>query len=324
MTVWAFNGCNENKEKGLLLGSLKAGKSRFGWSQDENHNLLIKNNWTDWHSRQLFLLEIKEDDWIVHINVPTWGRCVAAKVVSRYGFDEGLECSWGTDFRHFFSIDIESIIEFERRDPNVLPTVNLNPRYRYHRIHAQEDFYTSINNIKSNKVNLSEGENKEEYHLKQSTYSYLKELTVLIQSMNKSKNLERFLAKVFRKMPNVIDVEENGFGWGTDYGADLIVTVKSQLVLSDMETKMIIQIKSYSGDHTELSAIDQIRTGLEKYNGDIGLLITTGEKTESLEKKAMEVSDNIGYPIDILSGDDVARFVIKYAPDLIFDMGVLA
>lgn len=82
MNVWAFNGVVDESARKLLVESLKAGKSRFGWSQKDNHDLRIPNNWTDWHSRQRFLLEIQPGDWIVHINTPSRGRCMAAEVTT--------------------------------------------------------------------------------------------------------------------------------------------------------------------------------------------------------------------------------------------------
>ena len=197
MTVWAFNDTKDAMTTRKIYESILNGKSRFGWSDKDGHNLLLKDNWTDYHSRQLFLLQIERDDWIVHINTPNWGRCTAARVIALYNFDGGLQLEGRSDFRHFFEIDKESIVEFDRNNPNVLPTVNLNPRYRYHRVYAESDFLQSIENIEHNKVVLSKGETREEYHLKEKTSGYLSELTQLIQKMNKSKKLERFLAEVF-------------------------------------------------------------------------------------------------------------------------------
>ena len=50
------------------------------------------------------------------------------------------------------------------------------------------------------------------------------------------------------------------------------------------------------------------------------MLITTGEGTEQLEDAILKASDEIGRPIDLLSGDDVAKFVIKNAPEMLFDL----
>lgn len=318
MNVWAFNAAEDQSTRDLLMASLRKGKSRFGWSQDDKHDLRIPDNWTDWHSRQRFLLEIEPGDWIVHINTPTWGRCIAAQTTGNYDFDEGLECDWGIDFRHCIPIDTSSLIEFDRCDPNILPTVNLRPRQRYHRIYAADDFAKSIENLKSNKISLPEGQSPGEFHLIEKTERFLAEISALIQEMNKSKNLERFLAKVFRRIPSVINVHENGFGWGTDFGADLIVTTRTSIEMLDFENTVVVQVKSYSGSIYDLTAVDQIATAIEQYKAAAGMIVTTAEKTEKLEKKITEVSNSLNVPIDLLSGDDLARFVIRNAPDMLF------
>ena len=321
MTVWAFNKVDDNDCRNKIYQSFKNGISRFGWSQNDEHNLK-GNQWTDWHSKQLFLLQIKKGDWIVHINTPSYGKCIAGKVKSEYNFDKGLDC-WGIkDFRHSFEIDKETIIEFDRRDKNILPTVNLRPRQRYHRVYAVEDFLQSIENLKNNSVNLQKGESKEVYHLKDKTTHYLKEITSILHNTHKSKNLERFMASVFRKLPNVVDVNENGFGWKTDYGADLIITTKSSIGNLDFENKIVVQIKSFEGKHYDLNAVEQVKTGIEKFNANAGIIITTAEKTEQLEDKIQAISNEIDKPIDLIAGEDVAKFVIKYASDLIFKLEI--
>lgn len=316
--IWAFNKVDEDYQRKIYSLFKERGESRFGWSYKEEHNLLLKNNWTDEHSKQLFLLQIKPNDWIVHINTPYYGKCIAEKVISSYQFDEGIEVKWGRDFRHNFTIDKKSIIEFDRRDPNILPTVNLNPRQRYHRIYAIEDFFKSINNLRTNAVNIDNSTSKEEYHLKEKMEPILEKIISIVQEMNKGKKLETFLAKVFRKVPGVKDVTENGFGWGTDYGADLIVTFSNTLLNIELETIVIIQVKSFIGDHYDLSAVNQVRNGIEKYNGNSGLIITTAKKTEELENKIKEVSDDIGKPLDLLAHIDLAKFIIKYYPEILF------
>ena len=68
--IWAFNKVDEDYQRKIYSLFKERGESRFGWSYKEEHNLLLKNNWTDEHSKQLFLLQIKPNDWIVHINTP--------------------------------------------------------------------------------------------------------------------------------------------------------------------------------------------------------------------------------------------------------------
>jgi hypothetical protein len=48
------------------------------------------------------------------------------------------------------------------------------------------------------------------------------------------------------------------------------------------------------------------------------MIITTAERTEALENKIEEVSSDINRPIHLIAGDEVARFVLAHANDLIF------
>ena len=155
-------------------------------------------------------------------------------MTSEYRFDKGLDIyndkkTW-IDFKHNFEIDINSIIEFDRKNPNISPKVNLKPIRRYQRIYSKDDFLKSIENLKNNTIKLSDDESKEEHHLKNEiAEGPLKEINKLIHQMNKGKKLEKILAKVFRNIPNVVDVYENGSGWRSDHGADLIITVKYKI-----------------------------------------------------------------------------------------------
>ncbi len=312
MAVWAFSKVDDSTNRSLVFESIRNGKSRFGWSQRDEHNLLLEQ-WSDWHSKQQFLLEIQPNDWIVHINTPEWGQCTAVKVVGIYEFDEGVKSTHGTDFRHSIPVDSTTICVFSRRDDNVLPSVNLRPRSRYHRVYEEQDFHQSITNLRNNSVDLSR-ESKGEFYLKEKTKAYLAEITSSIQQMNKSKDLELYLAKVFRKVEGVVNVKENGSGWGTDHGADLIVTFKNL----NFETKVVVQVKSFEGSHYSLEAVSQIEEAIKVYEANAGIIITTAVSTESLEASVQSLSDKIGKQIDLMAGEDVARFVLKYAPEMVF------
>ncbi|MEZ8403807.1 restriction endonuclease [Vibrio cyclitrophicus] len=312
MAVWAFSKVDDSTNRSLVFESIRNGKSRFGWSQRDEHNLLLEQ-WSDWHSKQQFLLEIQPNDWIVHINTPEWGQCTAVKVVGTYEFDEGVKSTHGTDFRHSIPVDSTTICVFSRRNDNVLPSVNLRPRSRYHRVYEEQDFHQSITNLRNNSVDLSR-ESKGEFYLKEKTKAYLAEITSSIQQMNKSKDLELYLAKVFRKVEGVVDVKDNGSGWGTDHGADLIVTFKNL----NFETKVVVQVKSFEGSHYSLEAVSQIEEAIKVYEANAGIIITTALSTESLEASVQSLSDKIGKQIDLMAGEDVARFVLKYAPEMVF------
>ena len=309
--VWAFLAPKEGEEKKLLHESIKLGKSRFGWSMGDNQNLKLENNW---YSEQRSLLKIKEGDWIVHINLPVWGQCIAVKVCSEYDFDDGLMTNWGADFRHCFKIDTTSITEFSRTDPKVLPSVNLRPRKGRvcQKVKKVDDFHKSIKNLKNE---------KQEDHLKNKIEEdILPKISHYIHEMKPGKKLEHILAKVFREIPTVEEVEENGSRGGKDFGADLIIKTSASLGYLSFENTIIVQVKSYEGTHDNLHAVDQIKEGIEKFNGTAGMIITTAEKSEQLENKVLEVSDELGIPIDLMDAPDVARFIIKYAPDVLINL----
>ena len=322
MTIWAFNQPAE-KYIEFVSHSVRSGVSKFGWSwfDDADLNMLNDKKWEemsdeerDVWSKSGFLLDIVEDDWIVHINVPSWGRCTAAKVIKPYYFDS----SSNGDFRHCIVIDKDSVIEFDRNDPNVHPLLSrkLKLRGRFWRIYCEKEFFKSLKNLQENAVDLG-GESKGTYFLKNELSEPLKQITELIHKNHDGKNLEIFMAAVFRKVPFVENVIENGFGWGTDYGADLIVEYRSGLPINGLEKmeKLVVQIKSYEGEHWKTNAVGQIKGAVSRYEADAGMLITTAEKTVYLQEEIDRLSSGIEKPVALLAGEDVARFVLKYYGD---------
>jgi len=314
IAVWAFQRITEPDLIPPVYESIQNGKSRFGWSSKDESNLKF-GKMTQGPSRSKRLLEIKEGDWIVHLNMPHDSNCTAVRVCSDYDFDEGLEFGEGRiDFRHCF--DVDSMIEFDRNDPRIVPTVNLTNQGRIYTVKDVKGFLQSINNIRENKK-IDDGE----YHLKNRfKEEFLPKISATIQKMNRSKKLERFLAKVFKKIPAVAAVKENGFGWKSDYGADLIVITRTSLGHLELEHRIIVQVKSYEGTHRDLNAVAQVKSGIEHYGGAAGMIMTTAEKSEELENEVQKVSEDMDVPIDLLDAQDLAKFVIKYAPELLLDL----
>jgi hypothetical protein len=309
--VYAFAQVPDERARMLVYQQIKAGKSRFGmWDQKKS----LKE---EYHGKNGFLLRLHKDDWIVHVNCPEYGKCVAVKVTGEYSFDTGIVCEWGMDFCNYFEIDPTSIIEFARVDPNVLPSVNLSPMRRGQRILAVEDFLESIKNLRERKYTSASSELRGIVHLRDKIGNkLLPQISEMIHNMNKSKEFERFLHHIFGKLPNTQSVQ-NGFGWGTDHGADLIVDFQNPINGISLTSKLVVQAKSYEGEHYDLNAVDQIVKGIEMYKADGGLLITTAKRTEALDKYIQSESERIGKTIDLIAGDDVARFVIRYAPEIL-------
>ena len=180
-----------------------------------------------------------------------------------------------------------------------------------------DDFLKSLENLREARYSEQKGELRGILHLREKARcEFLPKLTAMIHNMNRSKDFERLLKRVFDEMPNVESIQ-NGFGWRTDHGADLIVEFQNPIIGVSLTSKIIVQAKSYEGDHYDLTAVSQIEEGIAKYNADGGLLITTAEKTEQLEDRVREASEKTGKVIDIIAGSDVARFIIRYAPELL-------
>lgn len=338
MTIWALKGPSTDdysQEEYLetlefLSNSIKNGISRFGWSGSDTANLelIAAKDWPersieehDYWTKSAFLLDVQPGDWIVHINVPYWGACLAGEVSEGYSFEQ--EDNDFSDFRHTIKLKPETVVEFERNDDEVLPIISsrLKLQGRYWRIQYVEEFLQTIHNINSDNLGKTEEESLGVFYLKKDLSPLFKSITEKIQKTHPAGKLESLLADVFRKIPNVVDVYENGKhkGWGSDNGADLIVTYKSGLSISNLEKeeKLVVQVKSYTGQHWETNAVEQIEKAITEYEASAGLIITTAESTEGLEKAIELLSSNIKKPVGLIAGEDVAKFVLKQAGDLI-------
>lgn len=308
--VFAFAKIDNKDSRQKVYEEIKNGKARFGmWQQTRS----LKEQG---YGKNAFLLKIKEGDWIVYVNMPSYGKCVAVKTLGAYEFDEGINFSSGSDFNNYIPVDSSTIIEFSRNNPNVLPSVNLAPRKRAQRVLRVNDFLASIENLKEGKFDSANKKDKSIIYLQEKVAKILPQITKHIQEMNKSKEFERFLHRIFSKMPNTISVQ-NGFGWRTDNGADLLVEFENPIIELNVTTKVVVQAKSYTGNHFDTNAIDQIVNGINEYKADAGLLITTANETEELEEYLRKKAEEIGKTIDVIAGNDVAKFVLRYAPELL-------
>ncbi len=218
MAIWAFNEPDPTN-RSFVVNSLNNGISRFGWSYIDTAdlNVLKPKPWADMTQDEIiiwkqshFLLNIKKDDWVVHINVPNWGLCTAGKVVEEYNFEEGnTEVS---DFRHFFKLDKSSIIQFNRNDKTVHPLISrkLKLRGRYWRIYSETEFFDTVKNVSLlNSISIKNGDTIGIHYLKTEVTPLLTEITKCIQKTHPEKKLEYFLAEIFRNIPNVTDVKVN-------------------------------------------------------------------------------------------------------------------
>ncbi|MFA6132790.1 MAG: restriction endonuclease [Phycisphaerae bacterium] len=312
--VFSFAQVPDDHSRNLIYEEIQKGRSRFGMFDQAHKSLEV-----EYYGRNRLLLEIHRGDWIVHINMPQYGKCVAVQVAGRYQFDDGIECPWGTDFNNLIPNDPATILEFDRSDINVLPSVNLSPLKRIQRVRQVADFLESLENLRHNKIRSASAEPRSSIHLKNRLLRLLPQITEAIHEMNKSKEFERFLDRIFGSLPNTKSTP-NGFGWKTDHGADLLVEFGNPVFGIELTTTLVVQAKSYEGNHCELNAVDQIVEGITCFDADGGLLITTGNKTEQLETYIREQSEKVDKPIYLIAGTEVAEFVLRYAPEMLFSL----
>jgi len=334
MTIWALKGPslanydNDNEEYQEVLeflsNSIRNGTSRFGWDafdlrtfQNKSWEERNENERECW-SKSNFLLNIEKGDWIVHINIPYCGACFAGQIVEEYKFEKD---DYG--YSHTLKLDKSTIIEFERNDDEVLPIISrkLKLMGRYWTIQNVEEFLQTIQNIKVGELGKKEDESVGIFYLKKDLSPLLKAITIKIHDTHPGSKLESLIAEVFRKIHNVIDVDEHGNnkGFGTDNGADLIVTYKSGLSISNLEKqeKLVVQVKSYSDQHWETNAVDQIEDAITEFSADMGLIVTTAESTKNLEEAIEALSNKLNKPIGLIAGEEIAKFVLKYGGEII-------
>lgn len=331
MTIYAFNDPNEKWKKYVADSLLFDGKSKFGWSYFRSANLLDLEDkpWSEMSEEEIetwnktnFLLEIKEGDWVVHINVPTWGQCITGRVKEKYFFED--DPTDKKDFRHTLLLDKDTVMQFDRNNEAIHPLISrrFKLRGRFWRIYDQEAFLMSINNLKNGINKIDENDSHGLFHLKNEIQSTFKDLTLKIHRTHPEKKLEYFFCNIFKNIPNVTEATVNGSGWGTDFGADIIVKYISGLPLLNLqkEETLVIQVKSYQGLHNDTHCVDQLRTAIEKFKAHSGLIITTATASEFLEKAVEELSNELNKPIGLMAGEDVAKFLLKYENGLLFSI----
>ena len=220
-------------------------------------------------------------------------------------------------------MDLATIVEFERNDDDVLPIISsrLKLQGRYWTIQYIDEFLQTIQNVNAESLGKKDDESIGVFYFKKDLSPLLKEITIKIQKAHPAGKLESFIAEVFRKIPIVTDVYEHGKhkGWGTDNGVDLIVTYKTGFTFSNLEKeeKLVVQVKSFKGQHSETNAVEQIEDALSEFEATAGLIVTTGDSTNDLERAIELLSARLKRPIGLIAGEDVAKFVLKYCGDLV-------
>jgi Restriction endonuclease len=307
-----------------IFDSLQKGEGRYGWSTVESADLYVlrqrieTDGWSSLSNQekncyQDFLLDLKIGDYVVYINVPTYGKCTLAKVSAPYFWRWDGE---DADFNHRFLIDTETILTFDRNHALVRPALSarLKLQGRYWRIHAKKEFLELLSlplysMVETAKRNISDNKKFLRFDIK----PLLLEITKTIQETNPNTDLERLIAEAFERVPNVKEVKLQG-GAG-DHGADILLTYESGLPIAGLEiqSQCVVQVKSFQGVHDNLQAVKDIERAFNRYpNADMGMIVSTGKPSEALEAAISELQEKSKKPIRLLANDDLAAFILKY------------
>lgn len=309
-----------------FLSWLKRGEGRFGWSYIESADLFKLKNKIEtfgWEALspdekscyQSFLLDIKDGDYVVYINVPEWGLCTTAQVTGpyRWAFD-------GPDFNHRFDVNPNSVFSFNRNDHRIHPALRARLRLqgRWWRIYLPDEFLDLLESINDSNVVITESPATNLKFLSNEIQPFLLDITRRIHHTHPNYDLEKLVAEVFKNVPGVVDVKCQGGAY--DHGADILVTYNSGLPIPGLESQelLVIQVKSYDGTHSDLSAIEDIRRAFDYYqDARIGLIVSTANNVSSEFEEALSRLAERGKPVAILVGQDVAAFLLRYGAELL-------
>ena len=329
-TYWAIRSITGREQE--QFENLKKGIANFGWSYKEGCDLNILKNMSQeerkekWaghencYNKAVWLRNINIGDWVAYINIPTFGKVTIAQVVSGYYYEENLDnlVNGGHyakyEGRHCFKIDPSTIHTFDR-NASIVPSPlsrNFKNMGNHWRIKSENDFVELINRLtkgvdQETQAKLDKmGSNK---------HSFFNNTIKELQKCYPRKELESLLEETFQNIPNVTNVKNNGSGWGTDFGADLIVTYRDGISAINMveEKTLVVQVASFTGEFETSFKVDQIKTAINKFNADMGLIATTSTSVSSkVIDEINNLSEELNKPISILYGTEFIQFVLSY------------
>lgn len=323
-TIYALKGSPEWCD---IRASLLNGYGRFGWSYIETadlHQLKQRIEADGWDSLseaeqdcyQGFLLDFKNGDFVVYINVPEWGQCTVAKVTGPYEWRYEDD-----DFNHRFPVDPASVFTFDRNDAAVHPALRsrLKLQRRWWRIYLQNEFEALLLSLRQGLQPALRTHGDNLRFLSNEIQPFLVGITETIHHTHPNYDLEKLFGEVFRRIPGIVDVRQQG-GAG-DHGADLLVTFEAGLPIPGLEKEhtVVVQIKSYEGEHSDTQAVDDIGRAFDHYpEASMGLIISTAtNSTTQLETAIDDLRERSKKPIALLIGSDVAAFLLRFGAKLL-------
>lgn len=322
-TIYALKNSTDRDRDAITYNSLQEGVGRFGWSYVKTADLktlqariddgdnLKKEEWDCYHP---FLLSIEENDYVVYINIPEWGKCTLARVAGPYFWSHEDD-----DFNHRFSVDPKSVREFDRNDAIVHPQLSRKLKLRgrwWHIYDLHDEFELLIESLERGE----EGKpSTPETNIDWLKKDILSDITKKLQRTHPGSQLEPPIAGIFRNVPGVKEVQEQG-GPG-ERGADLRVIFEWEVPILGIQEQRtcVVQVKSFEGEMEETKAVSQIREALQYWDADMGVIVSTASSgSETLDTALEQLRQETGKPVSLLIGEDVAAFLLRFGSQLLF------
>ena len=323
-TVYVFKG--DHDSAGEIHKSLNSGQARFGWSYEKTANLIglkqqiESSGWqslTDDQQKcyQGFLLDVAVGDYVIYVNVPTWGLCTLARVTKPYFWE------WkGGDFNHRLGVDPASVQTFDRNDKIVHPALSarLKLQGRWWRLYATNEFSQLLEQLHAGGGGTAKSPADNLDFLAAEVEKPLLEIARTIHHTHPNYSLEHFLAEVLRNVPGVKDVRRQG-GAG-DLGADIVMVIEqAHPLIGVKQTTCVAQVKSFKGEHDSTQAVEDIRRAFEAYpDAEVGLIFSTADQASpNFEAELEKLRRDTGKTVNLIIGSDLALFVIRYGSHLL-------
>ena len=317
MKIFALKAPPTPEQVKKIDRSLQGGEGRFGWSFVESADLrqlderIKQNRWDSLNNdekvcyqRQHFLLSICPNDYVVYVNLPSFGKCTVAKVTGCYEWRYEDD-----DFNHRFAIDVSSLRVFDRNDARVHPYLSARlklPRRQW-RVYAEREFQNLLDV-------LERGTEEHRVRTPEDSISYLQKgrkehLDRIADGINHTypgKELEELIAATLKRVPGVKQVEH--MKGRADRGADLEVEIET---IPPLVQKLVVQVKSYEGKISDTKAVEDIANTIDY--ADMGLIVSTATSVSTDFRDAMDkLKEEKRKPVALLYGSELAHFVLKY------------
>ena len=307
----------------LLYEELKNGRARFGWGYDDDQDVgrieskIRENGWQALgepekkaRSHAKFLLYVNPRDFLVYVNMPTYGRCTVVRISEgdAYAFDTVWDPAQESDFRH--RRNCEFVYTFDRASDAVHPTLRakLGLKGAHWRVYAENEFYELLEALRTGEAGRSAEE-----RLREEVDTRLEQIAVQIQRNYPRRSFEDYLLKTLRNLPGVSEVRR-----GPDVnGADLELDFEAGLEIEGLQRTEIcaVQAKAYEGTIGYTQAIEDItRAFASNPDYTCGLIISTAlERTQAFDEQLEKLRSASGKEVGILIGKELARLLLKYA-----------